>query len=500
MKRLISIFIFFTVVLAGWPAPASASLTDFAGGVNNEYEYQEVVFLSGEPVKFVGTVKISEKEKETEKTIKYNFDLVPADSEIDGKFSRKMSYTITYDRRDDKNQTIADVTLDSYKESIAVGKQTFKLEDCQFSKSDVIDNQPASDYYNGSLTCRKYYSVNGDEGRLVVDLSGGTVGYENFWGSTDTQILNYYIKSYSGATSSGDNYNTDPDWEGSVDFEVSDSITKSLRYENNDASLSSFAGGWAKVTEQGMFSSYEYDLPAMSEGKVTDGRNRGTGELASDNMPLVERLIIPKFRDTAGHWAEDAINQLYSLDVYDDNTQFFAPEALATRKDFVVAVVKACDIRVSEEKGTKTSRRKPAAEVSPFEDLSTDDPAYPYIKDAVDKGIVAGATPTLFMPDASMTRAEAITIIIRALGFENRAPNPGYSLDGVFADASDIPSWAYDSIYEGAEIGLLHGDSYGRINPGQELTRAESATLLVSFLDFLRADLQKNYRDDILVY
>ncbi len=500
MKRFLSIFIAITFALALWPAGAYASLPDFAGGVNNEYEYQEVVFLSGEPVKFIGTVKVTEKEKETEKTIKYTFDLAPADPEIDGKFSRKMSYTVTYDKKDSKNQTIADVELTSYKETITVGEQQFKLEDCQFSKSDIIDNQPASDYYNGTLTCRKYYSINGEEGKLIVDLSGGTVGYENFWGSTDTQILNYYLKSYAGIIGTGDDYASTPAWEGSVDFEVSDSQIKSLRYQGNDAHLSSFSGGWAKITDQDMFSKYTYDLPNINEGTVGTGRNRGTGELASSCMPLVERLMVPKFRDTAGHWAEDAINQLYSLDVYDDQTQFFAPDTLATRKEFVVAVVKACDIRVDPLSAKKSSRKKTTAEVSPFTDLDTTDPSYTYIKDAVTKGIVSGVTSTRFMPDASMTRAEAITIIIRALGFESLAPNPGYSLNGVFADAEDIPVWAYDSTYVANEIGLLSGDDYGRINPNQELTRAESATLLVSFLDFLRADLQKDYRDDIIVY
>lgn len=504
MKRLPALILIMVLVLSSWPMVANAALVDFSGGVSNEYEYQEVVFLSGEPVKFVGTVKVTEKSTTTAttntKTIKYDFSLKPADSKVTGKLARKIDYKITYDKNASKNQTIAKVEMTSNKETVTVGDQSFKMDDCQFSKSDIIDNQPASDYYNGTLTCRKYYSVNGTDGKLVLDISGGTVGYQNFWGSTDTQILNYYLKEYDGAVSTGDNFGQAPTWEGNVKVDVSDSLTKTLRYENNEASYSSFPGGWTKVTDEGMFSRYTYDLPVMNKGKVGTGRNRGTAELAQTMMPLVERLIVPKFRDTAGHWAEDQINQLYSLGVMDDQTQFFAPDALITRKDFVAAVVKACDIRVTPSTAKKTSKAKPAPEVSPFTDLSVSDPDYQYIKDAVTKGLVSGVTPTLFMPDASMTRAEAITVLIKALGMENRAPNPGYSLKGIFLDAGDIPLWAYDSMYVAHDIGLIKGDSSGRANPNQEMSRAEASAMLISFLDFLRADLQKDYRDDIIVY
>ena len=36
---------------------AEAAPPDFGGGVNNEYDYEEVVFVSGTPVKFVGSGK-----------------------------------------------------------------------------------------------------------------------------------------------------------------------------------------------------------------------------------------------------------------------------------------------------------------------------------------------------------------------------------------------------------------------------------------------------------
>ncbi|MCL6546071.1 MAG: S-layer homology domain-containing protein, partial [Bryobacteraceae bacterium] len=89
-----------------------------------------------------------------------------------------------------------------------------------------------------------------------------------------------------------------------------------------------------------------------------------------------------------------------------------------------------------------------------------------------------------------------VTILIRALGFATKAPNPGYYTD--FSDDDDIPSWAKDSIYVAREINLIQGDNYNRINPDEKLTRAEASAMLVRFLEFLQKDLQKDYRDSLI--
>jgi hypothetical protein len=215
--------------------------------------------------------------------------------------------------------------------------------------------------------------------------------------------------------------------------------------------------------------------------------------------PRVERLIVPKFRDTGGHWAEEDINKLYSLDVFDGNSQFFLADIPMTRLDFTRAVVKACDIRTQT---TASTRKVPSRKVKPaaslFRDMAVSDGNYEYVKQAVEKGIISGVTPGEFNPQGNLTRAQAITIIIRALGFEGRAPSPGYATS--FTDDYSIPGWARDSIYVAAELGLVRGDNANHINPNQVMTRAEASALLVKFLTFLEVDLQKDYRENIVLY
>lgn len=505
MKRLLlfimtSVLISASVILFGNPA-ASAAPLDFTGGINDEYEYEEIVFLSGEPVKFVGTFEISERNRGEGKLLTYRFKLSPEDKNIDGLLDRRVTYEIIYTKRDDKGQTISRTELNSCREKIYIGDDLYSLSDYQFSKSDVIDNRPASDFYSGTLKARKYYDINKDEGKAVVEISGNTIGYENFWGSTETQLLDYFIDVDRQVPADEDEENPRTvSWQGIVKAEVSDSMNKSLQYSQNAADLSSFTGGYMRITAREMFSRYEYNLPQIEEGVAEDSKRiRGEVEINRRLLPQVERLVVPKFRDIGGHWAEEDINKLYSLDVFAGNSLFFVPDVPITRMEFTKAVINASDIRVSaDENGKSTQNGSADVRISPFVDVSIQDPDYLYVREALNKGIISGVAQGRFMPDEPLTRAQAITMLIRALGMENRAPTPGYCTS--FTDDCQIPSWARDSIYVAREIGLIQGDAGNRVNPNKEVTRAEASSMLVRFLNFLQRDLQRNYREDIIFF
>ncbi|RKD22015.1 S-layer homology domain-containing protein [Caminicella sporogenes DSM 14501] len=491
MKKILIFTIIFLVFLS---FNSYASPVGFTGGVNDEYEYEEVVFITGEPIKFTGQIKINEREKNDVKTVNYRFDLKPEDKSIKGKLTRNITVETKFNNRNDKGQAIGQTSLTKFSEKIEIGDDKFELKDYQFSKSDIIDKRPASDFYSGNIKGRKYYTINKDEGKVVVDISGGDVGYENFWGSTETQILNYYI-NYEKETD-----DTKVNWNGTVKVQVSDSLSKKLKYSDNMVNLSSFNGGYIKVTDREIISKYEYNLPRLKDGiPYKDRRNSGEIELSKKMVPKIERLIVPKFRDVNGHWAESYIEKLYSLDVFDEKSEFFTPDIPMTRLEFTRAIIKACDIRTLIDKKDRRSRRtKQEVEKSPFVDISADDKDYVYIKEGLSKGIIQGTSSGIFNPEGPLTRAQAITIIIRALGFNNKAPNPGYFTS--FDDDRNIPDWARDSIYVAREIGIIRGDDNNRVYPNKVMTRAEASAMLVRFLEFLEKDLQKDYRENIVLF
>ncbi|MDR1160120.1 MAG: S-layer homology domain-containing protein, partial [Syntrophomonadaceae bacterium] len=360
-----------------------------------------------------------------------------------------------------------------------------------------------SDFSSGTFEGRKYYTINRNQGKLTITVSGGEVGYDNFWGNTQTQIIDYYLDS-TRTIEADDEEERDWEnsWQGMVRAYVSDSTAKSLRYEDNTAVYSSFAGAHMRVTNEEMTAIYEYDLPRIDTEGIPNNNRRDvySVDLSKQMVPKIEKLLIPKFRDLGGHWAEDHISQLYSLDVFNESSAFFAPDIPMSRIDFIEAVVKACDIRPSNSQtnARSSTRRREPPEVSPYYDLDAANPAYAYIKTAVEKGITSGTSSNSFSPDDNLTKAQAVTILIRALGFENIAPTPGYQTS--FYDNDQIPLWGIDSVYMGQRIGLVSGDTFNRLNPNQAVTKAEAAVMLVRFLNFLHEDLQKDYRDNIVLF
>lgn len=475
-----------------------AAPVDFSGGVRDELVYEEVIFITGEPIKFVGTVKATEKDKDDSSTASYTMKLAIHEDYKDKFKSAEFKKTVTYDtkyvKHSELGQTIATTTVGKTSETLVIDGVTFTSKDYQFYKSDTIDNRAIADFYSGDIKGKKHYTVtgNGLEGTVTVDISGRNSGYENFWGYTETQSLDNTITSNisSGEGAGGGESESirTGKWIGTVNIKASDSLTKELMYSSNDVNHSSFEGGYAKVTNRESISKYNYDLPG----------GKGTIKLGLQNVPIPERLIVPKFRDVNGHWAEDSIKKLYSLDVFSGSESIFSPDTAMNRLDFTKAIVKSCDIRSSDDGKKKT--KKNVKEESLFADIAISHPDYQYIKDAVEKKVVFGKRDNfgneIFSPSDELTRAEAITILMRALGIENRAPNPGYITS--FSDDSKIPGWAKDSIYMAREIKLIQGDTSNRVNSSKVLTRAESSTMLVNFLEFLERDLQEDYRENII--
>ncbi len=455
-----------------------AKAPEFQGGVSNEYTYEEIFFLTGTPIKFTGKPVITERESKNQVTTTYKFNLT---SPSGGKLTRNVVYVSTLEAHADKGQTTSNTIVKSYSEKIIIGQETYTLDDYQFSKASVIDNRPATDYYSGNISGRKTYikstkgaGSNTYKETITMFMSGRDMGYKNFWGATETQLMDYEIITPYGTAF--------------ITSKVSDSKSKILQYEPNPPTLSSFVGGHSVINSSNMIAEYTYDIPfaryTAQKGKIN---------LTQENLPTVERLIVPKFRDLSNHWAKDEIEKLYSLGILDESSQFFSPNTPMKRYQFTVGVLKAVDLRVLEQPKAKKIPSKAI-----FKDLNAKDPDYLYIESAVEKGIINGVNPTTFAPNQPIKRAQAVAILVRALGLEGRAPSPGFKTN--YVDDKKIPAYAKDSIYVATELGLISGDEKNRFNPNQPLTRAQASAIISRFLNFLEADLKQNYRDDMLFF
>ena len=212
---------------------------------------------------FKGQIRVDEKEDEEEKKVTYRFTLSPEDQTIVGTLNRNVTVTTTYTPKTDKGQTIADTVIDRYTETISIGEDNFRLEDIQFSQTDRIDNRPAANFYSGEIYGRKYYTINGNEGTAYIDITGEDVGYKNFWGNTETQIIKYTYTVNRIGGEEGEEANS-LSWTGTVQVQASDSNTKSLRYSENGANFTSFNGGYISTINREMVQ----DIPLIFQEKL----------------------------------------------------------------------------------------------------------------------------------------------------------------------------------------------------------------------------------------
>ena len=104
-----------------------------------------------------------------------------------------------------------------------------------------------------------------------------------------------------------------------------------------------------------------------------------------------------------------------------------------------------------------------------FSDVKPQQWFYNYVSALTEKGIINGYPDGTFRPNDKITRAEMVTLVVKALG-----------LNGEYASSfSDISnSWAKDAIAIASAKGWINGYSDGTFRPNDSITRAETVVFL----------------------
>ena len=106
-----------------------------------------------------------------------------------------------------------------------------------------------------------------------------------------------------------------------------------------------------------------------------------------------------------------------------------------------------------------------------FSDITEATPNAKEIQAMGEKEYLAGYTDGSFKPDGKITRAEFVTMVNKAKGFE-----PG--IVSVFF--TDVPEteWYYTFVKAGLQAGYFTGYEDNTFRPGEPLTRAQAAKLI----------------------
>lgn len=165
---------------------AKAETLDMSGGVKDNYQYEEVVFISGEPVLFKGEGKaISIKETNKSGKAKRDVSLTLTGPSNKDKLTRKISYESDVVSYDKIGQKTAEEKITKYTETAEIKGVKYSLLDYESSDARFVDVRPASDYYSGKGITRKVFNRtvgrNAPPERINVNVETRRAGYENFW-------------------------------------------------------------------------------------------------------------------------------------------------------------------------------------------------------------------------------------------------------------------------------------------------------------------------------
>ncbi len=187
----------------------------------------------------------------------------------------------------------------------------------------------------------------------------------------------------------------------------------------------------------------------------------------------------PGFTDAVGHWAEDAIGRFHYLGILKTDASLFLPDQPITRGELAALLSHIMHYKTAS-------------------DNAFDDVKGHIYKDAIQKlraaGVMLGDEKNCALPDADVTREEAMVLIARAFGFTPGAGGDEDPAAALYTDDGQISDWAKGYIYAMTDAGYLQGDG-GCFLPLDSLTRAEAVTVLHNMITtYIDKPGEYNYR------
>ncbi|GAA3413312.1 fibronectin type III domain-containing protein [Paenibacillus hodogayensis] len=180
------------------------------------------------------------------------------------------------------------------------------------------------------------------------------------------------------------------------------------------------------------------------------------------------------FRDTAGHWAEEVIQDMGSrMVVGGTGDSRFDPDRNMTRAEFAAIVVRA--LGLAPETNSRT-----------FADIGPAVWYRGYVAAAYAHGIVTGYDDNRYGPDETITREQAVTMLSRAMmltGLKTGvAANSAGSLLAGYEDGGSVSDYAKLPMALVVQAGIVSGRSETLLAPQASVTRAEVAVIVCRLL------------------
>ncbi|QQR55346.1 S-layer homology domain-containing protein [Candidatus Peregrinibacteria bacterium] len=272
----------------------------------------------------------------------------------------------------------------------------------------------------------------------------------------------------------------DEDANGSIHFEVTveqngrEERVLSGNHSSSSGSSNFFdAGGESTFDSEDLLEEYfedgdDFDVTVCIDTEDDfDEENENNNCMTVDDSELDEGLHYDScgsFNDIVNHWAEEYICELYDSDIVEgrSHTRFY-PDSAVTRAEFLKMTL----LGLGYDTHTVSAVH--------YSDVSSSHWAYEYVTYATASGIVDGYSNGTFKPDAYISRAEALVLLLRAADQDDNGRVDEDEINFWDVDEDDWFAWA---VVLADEENLISGYSDNSFRPTNSITRAEAAKIV----------------------
>ena len=224
-------------------------------------------------------------------------------------------------------------------------------------------------------------------------------------------------------------------------------------------------------------------ITTLSNGYTSTKAQASQGDvlltITNDSNDTLANIYVPSvlgeakdFVDNRSGWYKEAVDKASALSLFNGVSETeFAPNSPMTRGMWVT-VLHNLSSKPSYGYGFH------------FSDVATGSWYDMPVQWAYSLGITSGTSESTFSPMQNITREQMVTMLYRyakliGVDSDNRA-----SLSG-FSDSDEISSYAYDAMCWAVTEGFITGMGDGTVDPKGNSTRAQVATVLTKFVEYI---------------
>ncbi|MEK3921509.1 S-layer homology domain-containing protein [Paenibacillus sp. FSL K6-2393] len=209
--------------------------------------------------------------------------------------------------------------------------------------------------------------------------------------------------------------------------------------------------------------------------KVIQGNGQDSAIINSLTNSTYALIYHPAtFSDVTSHWSRDDVQDLASrLIVQGTGENVFAPDRSITRAEFTAVLLRGL--------GLHSPR---STEAASFTDVKTGSWYEDEVQTAVSYGLISGYADDSFRPNSEISRAEALTIVSRAMklvGLAQADASETTSLLSTYSDSAKVQAWAAEPVASAIKQEVVQGAD-GKLMTDADISRAQSAAIVKRLL------------------